>query len=193
MSSKIGVQNIAHTNGTNAMTVSASGVTTFTKVPINAGGGKLLQVVIAKENSGVAQRTSSNANFVASGLFLQITPSSTSSKILISFAFTGYNQGSNAYVQANVYRNITSSTNHGTQIAGGTSLTGNSALQQYGLSTLYNSGVGAGALTAMALDSPGSTSQQTYTLAYSAYGNGGTAVFAVNGGYRYILAQEIGG
>ena len=30
MSSKIGVQNIAHTNGTNAMTVNASGVTTFT-------------------------------------------------------------------------------------------------------------------------------------------------------------------
>jgi len=34
MSSKIGVQNIAHTNGTNAMTVSASGVTTFTSPPV---------------------------------------------------------------------------------------------------------------------------------------------------------------
>ena len=34
MSSKIGVQNIAHTNGTNAMTVSASGVTTFTNTPV---------------------------------------------------------------------------------------------------------------------------------------------------------------
>jgi len=34
MSSKIGVQNIAHTNGTNAMTVNASGVTTFTSPPV---------------------------------------------------------------------------------------------------------------------------------------------------------------
>ena len=35
MSSKIGVQNIAHTNGTNAMTVSSGGVTTFTNTPVN--------------------------------------------------------------------------------------------------------------------------------------------------------------
>lgn len=33
MSSKLGVQNIAHTNGTNAMTVSSSGVVTFANSP----------------------------------------------------------------------------------------------------------------------------------------------------------------
>jgi len=38
MSSKIGVQNIAHTNGTNAMTVSSGGVVTFNNVPVNVGG-----------------------------------------------------------------------------------------------------------------------------------------------------------
>jgi len=36
MSSKIGVQNIAHTNGTNAMTISSGGVATFTNAPIGA-------------------------------------------------------------------------------------------------------------------------------------------------------------
>tara|TARA_R110000803_G_C11954885_1_gene318094 strand:+ start:296 stop:844 length:549 start_codon:yes stop_codon:yes gene_type:complete len=165
----------------------------ITVATTNQSLGKVLQVVIAKQDTGTAQQTTTNANFVSSGLFLQITPSSISSKILISFAFTGYNSGANAYVQANVYRNITSSTNANIQIAGGTSLSGSSALQQYGMSTHYHNGLGAGALTSMALDSPSSTSQQTYTLAYSAYGNGGTAVFGMNSSYRYILAQEIGG
>jgi hypothetical protein len=41
MSSKIGVQNIAHTNGTNAMTVSSGGVATFTNPPINVGVSNL--------------------------------------------------------------------------------------------------------------------------------------------------------
>ena len=36
MSSKIGVQNIAHTNGTNAMTVASDGATTFTTDPFNS-------------------------------------------------------------------------------------------------------------------------------------------------------------
>ena len=34
MSSTIGVQNIAHTNGTNAMTVSSGGVVTFNNSPL---------------------------------------------------------------------------------------------------------------------------------------------------------------
>ena len=33
MSSKLGVQNIAHTNGTNAMTISSGGVATFPNNP----------------------------------------------------------------------------------------------------------------------------------------------------------------
>tara|TARA_R110000851_G_scaffold51924_1_gene122976 strand:+ start:143 stop:703 length:561 start_codon:yes stop_codon:yes gene_type:complete len=36
MSSTIGVQNIAHTNGTNAMTIDSSGGTTFTSIPFNS-------------------------------------------------------------------------------------------------------------------------------------------------------------
>lgn len=36
MSSKLGVENIAHTNGTNAMTISSGGVATFPNPPIGA-------------------------------------------------------------------------------------------------------------------------------------------------------------
>jgi hypothetical protein len=186
MSSKLGVQNIAHTNGTNAMTIASDGGV-YVK-------DHVLQVKLAKEDSGTAQRSTTNTHFVSSGLFVQITPSSASSKILISFGFTASNVSANTYVQANVYRDITSSTNHDTQIVGGTSLSGNSATQQFGMATLYDvSGSSGGVLTSMALDSPNSTSQLTYTLAYSANGNGGTAVFGHNGGYRYISATEIGG
>ena len=45
MSSKIGVQNIAHTNGTNAMTVSASGVTTFTNTPVGITPPAIVKLV----------------------------------------------------------------------------------------------------------------------------------------------------
>jgi hypothetical protein len=41
MSSKIGVQNIAHTNGTNAMTIASDGVATFSNPPVNVGVSNL--------------------------------------------------------------------------------------------------------------------------------------------------------
>lgn len=42
MSSKLGVENIAHTNGTNAMTISSGGVATFTSVPVGASQTELI-------------------------------------------------------------------------------------------------------------------------------------------------------
>ena len=41
MSSKLGVENIAHTNGTNAMTISSGGVATFPNPPVNVGVSNL--------------------------------------------------------------------------------------------------------------------------------------------------------
>ena len=53
MSSKLGVQNIAHTNGTNAMTVSSGGVVTFNNVP--QGTGSVIKLLDDTISSAVAQ------------------------------------------------------------------------------------------------------------------------------------------
>lgn len=47
MSSKLGVQNIAHTNGTNAMTVASDGVVTFSNAPVGRSIVKLLDATIS--------------------------------------------------------------------------------------------------------------------------------------------------
>lgn len=78
MSSTIGVQNIAHTNGTNAMTVSSGGVVTATSA-IRAPGA-VLQVIAGYATS---ETSNNSVTYVATPLFATITPSSTSSKILI--------------------------------------------------------------------------------------------------------------
>lgn len=84
MSSKIGVQNIAHTNGTNAMTVSSGGIIAFNNKPTGAGG--TLQTVvngtINEQIHSSNQGTWANTNYT-----LAITPSATSSKISVHFHF----------------------------------------------------------------------------------------------------------
>jgi hypothetical protein len=64
------------TGGVERMSISNSGV---------AGGGKILQVVEARLTSDFSHTSTSNTDV---GLSVSITPSSTSSKILVSF--TGY-------------------------------------------------------------------------------------------------------
>lgn len=51
MSSKLGVENIAHTNGTNAMTISSGGIATFTSMPIGASQTELLHSVTVTSGS----------------------------------------------------------------------------------------------------------------------------------------------
>jgi len=66
MSSKIGVQNIAHTNGTNAMTVSASGVTTFTNTPVGlpvATNTPAFHVTKTGSNQSISQATDTVVTF----------------------------------------------------------------------------------------------------------------------------------
>ena len=176
--------------------VIGSGIGTVTNQFANTNmvAGSVVQTVLVKQDVGTSSINTTNANFVSTALFAQITPVATSSKILVSFSFVGYNTGANAYVQATVFRGITSSTNANTQIAGGTNLSGaGDDLTSYGMTTHYEQQLGGGTMASTALDSPSSTSQQTYTLAYSAHGNGGTAVFNLNDAYAYLMLQEIRG
>ena len=66
-------------------------------------GGKVLQVVQATNNSGTTYNSSS---YGASGDIISITPSTTSSKILISFTYNCWRDGHNGNIFGKIYRDI---------------------------------------------------------------------------------------
>jgi len=94
MSSTIGVQNIAHTNGTVAATVSSGGVL--------YSAGHVIQIVFAGTG---AYYGSNNDNTWKEYLSASITPKSSSSKILVEHT-VWYGGNSNGYGAGKVGRTI---------------------------------------------------------------------------------------
>jgi hypothetical protein len=94
MSSTIGVQNIAHTNGTVAATVSSGGVVTATSA-IRAPGAVLQVKQTLKTN---AFNTASTSFVDVTGLSVNITPSSTSSNILIKVSLGALSMGASPFL-----------------------------------------------------------------------------------------------
>jgi len=122
---------------------------------IDSGGslGKLLQVVTASTSSSVS---TSSGSLVDSGLTANITPSSTSSKILvlIDSPFHVFRSGSTTTFNIRVLRGSTS------VFAGGA---GESDYQQ-GIGGSISSNRICGMISKMIVDSPSSTSSLTYKL-----------------------------
>lgn len=120
-----------------------------------------VSVLQAVSNTTDVEVITTSSTFVSGGLTATITPSSTSSKVLI-LCSTGvsYNTRTNFGI-VTLFRGTTSGTDLGDN--GG-----------FGLTVLYPS-VAATNLTnfaATVLDSPGTTSPQTYTLAIKTSGGG---------------------
>ena len=140
-----------------------------------AGGGKLLQVV--QTSTTTSYTTSSSSYVAASGMEVSITPSATSSKILI-FVTMNFQEGvagSGAY--ATIYRNNTTN------------------LEANGF--VYH-GLASGASYKFSsqepmhyLDSPNTTSATTYTVYFSRDGSG-SATVNFNNSRGVITAIEIG-
>jgi hypothetical protein len=98
MSSTIGVQNISHTNGTNAMTIDSSGATTFTSDPFNS--------VIEVWDYGTTNESIANATVLSgwtrqtSGLFPNKNGGMSTSNGIWTFPSTGVWSAS---IQFNIY------------------------------------------------------------------------------------------
>ena len=164
---------------TNVAANISGGVVTFTNTPINAGGGKVLQVV----NSIT---TTASATFTASGphaiLTATITPSSTSSKIFITASGScQLTSGSNGTFASDMFRGSISGT----------------------LISRYYEGVGGTTNNAIAyhtpshsvIDSPSTTNATTYTFSI-AKGSGGTQSVRTIGSAAHPIVMclmEIGG
>ena len=159
MSSKLGVENIAHTNGTNAMTIASDGSVNMT--------GHVLQVKQATDEN---QRTITSTSYAtcSNTLSVDITPTSASSKMLVSFATESYFATNNVSHYLTVYRDSTD--------------IGNSS--GYGLARAFSSSsdISMG-MDGMILDSPNTTSQITYQV-YAKVGSGS--------GPAYFNSQTIG-
>jgi hypothetical protein len=116
-----------------------------------AGGGKVLQVVSATTSTKV---TSSSNTFVTTGLNCSITPSSTSSRILVLFTIAGA-----AKMTGNTQTRIFMKLQRGTTDI---QIIGDSMLYQNLNQSLYDGTIGS-----TYVDSPATTSSTNYRVVFS--------------------------
>jgi hypothetical protein len=175
-----------------AITISGSGITsaniadgTIVNADINSsaaidgskltGAGKVLQVVNATYST---QLTTTPTSFTNTGLSAAITPSATSSKILILITNSFYATTSN-YIFSAIKRSIS---------GGADTFLGNA---DDGLAVILdNQGDGTSPATLNYLDSPSTTSATTY---YNQYKCSHSARAQMSGSMASIILMEIAG
>ena len=129
-----------------------------------------------------------SALIISTGFFTTITPKFSSSKILVSYNSAIHNNTGNYLTITDVYRDPSSSTSEDTAISGGTSLSGGNT---YGLTQTYSQTAAiVDTVHAQILDSPNTTSEVKYVIAYKSI-TGGTSYFATNGTLSTLTLMEI--
>ena len=135
-------------------------------------GGKVLQVVQAKKTS---EGNTNSTSFVATGLAVNITPSATSSKVLVMAANAVYINSGSQWGENTIYRDSTN-------LSANTSFGG-----------LRNNSTATGAILTMnILDEPNTTSQITYQVYHKSTNSGTHMYSAINNWNSTIIAMEIG-
>jgi len=179
------------TNGTTAVTVDASQNTTLagTLATSSRGitkasmpSGSVLQVVSLAANQGGSDISTSSTTFSSTGFSLSITPTSSTSKILVV--------ASGAMTQT-----LTGGTGCLTTIFRGSTNLANGSTNGF---AYYENSSGSGFQwvtgTMIVLDSPATTSSTTYTINFRAVNNGagaGTAYYNINYAGNGITLMEI--
>ncbi len=152
----------------NASIAAGAGIST-TKL----GAGAVLQVVQGTTTTGTT--VAFGSAFTASNLSASITPTSSSSKVLILINGQMYISASTGEPQATVYKNNT------TNILGGSN---------FMTDTFSSAGALVSNVMCLYLDSPATTSSTTYTF-YFKNTTAGNATFPVNSGTATIILMEI--
>jgi hypothetical protein len=157
--------------GTNSITGLPDGIVSSASLASGVGG-KVLQVVAA---GGFAQSQTNSTSFIDTNYSLNITPSSSSSKILITACGTLDNQASGNQGKITINRD---STNIGdaTNGLGNTYAAGSRVIATFSVSVL---------------DSPSTTSQITYKVRYRATSN--YVSLSDQGADGQMIAMEIAG
>ena len=137
--------------------------------------GHVIQTVYATQ---AAQETTTSTSFVNTSLAATITPTSASNKILVLANVNMYGDTNNEHSVCTVFRGDISGTNIGN---GAWGIGGSYA----GASPVKNN------VSCAILDSPNTTSAQTYTVAMQRSGSAATIYLNVNGERSTIVLQEI--
>ena len=171
--------NIGSASDTDAMSISSGGVVTFSQKPVfSAGGvGKVLQIVNAVTTGSTNSQSTTEVVYQT----VSITPSSTSSKILVGAEGAGsVICGSSGIMQAQIYR-------------GG--VTDTMIARFYdGLGSATNGHEHYITVNLLVVDSPNTTSAQTYSFS-AQKGSGGTTSTRLMAGSDFpitMFAMEIG-
>ena len=166
MSSILKVDQLQDSGGNNLVTSNGSGVITA------AAFGKVRQII---QFSDTTQTSTTSTSYADSSLFIDITPSSTSSKILIQANFPQYMNTTGAELHTAIFRDSTNL----------------SSDAQAGFTDCYN---GAAPMIDMAsiifLDSPSTTSQIRYRIKLRRDGSG-TGNLGVNSVMNTMTCTEI--
>ena len=161
------MQDAAVTTAKLASTLDLSGKT------VTMPAGAVLQVV---NMTGSGAQNSSTSTWADSNITLNITPSSTTSKILVTAHITGTNKVNNTYLGLRLVRGSTELSIFETQAG-------------YNATTTEESSAGSGVTY---LDSPSTTSATTYKIQFKSAANIATASFGVSG-ISSITLMEIAG
>ena len=175
MASKIKVDSLETADGTGTIALSNQ-FTGMTSASMPAGS--VLQVL---SNTFTATTATTSTSFVATGLFIDITPTSTNSKIYVSLSGGGAYNGTAAQTSqyVTIYRDSTN-LGHGT----------------YGLSRFSTAGSSWSLAphSAEVLDSPSSTAVQKYQVYFKNWGTAASVQFnASDRGWPTLTVMEIAG
>ncbi len=173
MASKIKVDQLetADGSGTIALQNQLSGMTSAS-MPT----GSVLQVVNATTTS---ETTTTSTSFVTTTLTGSITPSSTSNKILVAFSSCVRKNTSNPSLILTLFRGT----------VGGTNLAGDWG---FGIVSGNTGEVDVAGVSATYLDSPSTTSSQTYTVGFRC-STADSVMVQVNGSKSTMTLMEIAG
>ena len=176
--SKLETNTIDTVSGTNTLTLGSSNLSTVNMasgVSPGTGMGKILQVVNSKITT---QETTTSTSFVATQLSLNITPISSSNKILLLGNSALYNNAAAGAAVMNIFRDTS------------TSLGKNSG-EAWGLGYIYNGGDNiVGQVSPVYLDTPSTTSQINYKVYIRRY-NAGTCYISYDSTPSTLTALEV--
>jgi len=149
-------------------------ISAITALPAGISTGRVLQVV---NTTGTTQRSTNNTSFTGPGYSVAITPSATSSKILIIFSSSGY---ADTTGESSIYTLYRDSTNLGDSSNGNIKFTNGGSNLEYGMNF-------------QVYDSPSSTSAITYGIYQRATGGNAISYFSRSSIPSYLTAMEIAG
>jgi len=172
--SKIEVNEIAARAG-NTITINSGDKISGAAGSIVAPG----QVIQVLQHNTLTQVTMNSTSYASTGLVLAITPSSSSSKVLINFNTATYQTGTGTWSVFDIFRGTVS----GTSLSGGAS---------YGIAQNYSaSGGQLVTVSGMVLDSPNTTSATTYTVGIKRAGTSANVSAQENSSLGTITLMEI--